>query len=86
MPGGDRHEPGSRDNEEVPSHPSCCKPPPGSPEPHGRLPGNYDLRSRSPRGAEINNRGALLPAGMIKLLIRSSNYSALQIPPALTHP
>lgn len=86
MPGGDRHELVSRDNGEVPPHTSCCKPSLGSPEPHGCLPGNYGLRSGSPRGAEINNRGALLPAGMIKLLIRSSNYSALLIPPALTHP
>lgn len=47
----------------------------------GHLLGNCELCSRFPRGAKINNCAVLLPASMIKLLIRSSNYSALLIHP-----
>ena len=46
----------------------------------GHLPSNCELRSRFPRGAKISNCAMLLPAAMIKLLIRSSDYSALLIP------
>lgn len=39
----------------------------------GCLLGNCELHSRFLQGAEINNCAALLPAAVIKILIRSSN-------------
>lgn len=63
------------------AHPSGHEPPWAALSCVGCLLGNCELRCRFPRGAKINNHGALLPAGMIKLLIRSSNYSALLIHP-----
>lgn len=80
VPGGDGCEPGRGVLEERRPVPCATSRHRAAPSRTRRLPGNCELRSRFPRGAKINNGAALLPAGMIKLLIRSSNYSALLIP------
>lgn len=84
MPGGNRRGPGRGALEECRPVPCAASHRRAALSHVGHLPGNCELRSRFPRGAKINNRTALLPAGMIKLLIRSSNYGALLIPP-LSH-
>lgn len=80
MPGGDGCERGRGVLEERRPVPCATSRHRAAPSRARHLPGNCELRSRFPRGAKINNGAVLLPAGMIKLLIRSSNYSALLIP------
>lgn len=81
MPGDKGHELGRGALEECWPIPHATSHFYAAPSHAGHLLGNCELCSRFPRGAKIYNCAALLPASMIKLLIRSSNYSALLIHP-----